>query len=140
MTCFGDIQGLFETHSNNVLNFSITLSTYITHSDHDIITVTIDTSDLIRNNRKNTVYDKLPTGNAHTRVIYDCDNIEKVTWENFQFNIKDQIDSLDQNIIEEKANFTKYSQKNIDTGRNAKNWQKKWREKQWLFLAILSYC
>ncbi|UZO00488.1 uncharacterized protein OCT59_011619 [Rhizophagus irregularis] len=27
----------------------------------------------------------------------------------------------------------------VPTGRNAKNRQKKWREKQWLFLAILGY-
>ncbi|PKY62691.1 hypothetical protein RhiirA4_489641 [Rhizophagus irregularis] len=38
---------------------------------------------LIQNNRKNTVYDKLPTGNTYTRVMYDCNNIETEMWDNF---------------------------------------------------------
>ncbi|CAB4403165.1 unnamed protein product [Rhizophagus irregularis] len=103
-----------ENHSNNLMNFSITPSTYITHSDHDIVTLTMDTSVLIRNNRKNTVYDKLPNGNAHTRVLYDCDDIETEKWDKFQLNIKDQLNSLDQEILENKVNLTEYSQEDID--------------------------
>ncbi|CAB5188318.1 unnamed protein product [Rhizophagus irregularis] len=103
-----------ETHSNKLVNFSITPSTFITHSDHNIITLTMDTSDLIRNNRKNTVYDKLPTGNTHSRVIYDCDNIETERWDNFRLNIKNQLNSLDQDLLEDRANFKEYSQEDID--------------------------
>ncbi|EXX63116.1 hypothetical protein RirG_155300 [Rhizophagus irregularis DAOM 197198w] len=103
-----------ETHSNKLVNFSITPSTFITHSDHDIITLTMDTSDLIRNNRKNTVYDKLPTGNTHSRVMYDCDNIEMEKWDNFWLNIKNQLNSLDQDLLEDRANFKEYSQEDID--------------------------
>jgi hypothetical protein len=103
-----------ETHSNKLLNFSITPSTFITSSDHDIITLTMDTSDLIRNNRKNTVYDKLPNDNAHTRVVYNCDNIEKETWDNFRLNIKNQLNSLDQDVLEDKVNLTEHSQEDID--------------------------
>ncbi|EXX71848.1 hypothetical protein RirG_074830 [Rhizophagus irregularis DAOM 197198w] len=103
-----------ETHSNKLVNFSITPSTFITHSDHNIITLTMDTSDLIRNNRKNTVYDKLPTGNTHSRVMYDCDNIEMERWDNFRLNIKNQLNSLDQDLLEDRANFKEYSQEDID--------------------------
>ncbi|RGB43473.1 hypothetical protein C1646_749700 [Rhizophagus diaphanus] len=73
-----------------------------------------DTSDLIRNNRKNTVYDKLPTDNTYSRVIYDCDNIETERWDNFWLNIKNQLNSLDQNLFEDRANFKEYSQEDID--------------------------
>uniref|UniRef100_U9T5E4 Endonuclease/exonuclease/phosphatase domain-containing protein n=1 Tax=Rhizophagus irregularis (strain DAOM 181602 / DAOM 197198 / MUCL 43194) TaxID=747089 RepID=U9T5E4_RHIID len=103
-----------ETHSNKLVNFSITPSTFITHSDHDIITLTMDTSDLIRNNKKNTVYDKLPTGNTHSRVMYDCDNIETERWDNFRLNIKNQLNSLDRDLLENRANFKEYSQEDID--------------------------
>ncbi|PKC02881.1 DNase I-like protein [Rhizophagus irregularis] len=108
-----------ETHSNKLLNFSITPSTFITSSDHDIITLTMDTSALIRNNRKNTVYDKLPTDNTHNRVIYNCDNIEMETWDNFRLNIKNQLNNLVQDFLEEKVNLAEYSQEAID-----KYWEK----------------
>ncbi|PKY59055.1 hypothetical protein RhiirA4_481495 [Rhizophagus irregularis] len=68
-----------KIHSNKLLNFSITPLTFITSSDYNIIILTMDTSALIRNNRKNTVYDKLPTDNVHTRVMYNCNNIETKT-------------------------------------------------------------
>jgi hypothetical protein len=103
-----------EAYSNNLLNFSITPSTYITHSDHDIITVILDTADLIRNNRTNTIYDNLPKGSIHSRVTYDCDNLEKSTWDNFRHNIRDQIDSLEQNFLREKASLTEYSQEDVE--------------------------
>ncbi|PKC12454.1 hypothetical protein RhiirA5_396918 [Rhizophagus irregularis] len=103
-----------ENISNNLMNFSITPSTFITHSDHDIITLTMDTSILIRNNRKNTVYDKLPIGNAYTRVLYDCDDIKTEKWDKFRLNIKSQLNSLDQEIIEDKVNIKEYSQEDID--------------------------
>ncbi|CAB5202889.1 unnamed protein product [Rhizophagus irregularis] len=103
-----------EIYSNNLLNFSITPSTFITQSDHDIITITMDTSDLIRNNRKNTIYNKLPTGNAHTKVMYDCDNIDTETWEKFRLNIRNQLNSLDQDVPEDRENFADYSQEDID--------------------------
>ncbi|CAB5332038.1 unnamed protein product [Rhizophagus irregularis] len=74
----------------------------------------MDTSALIRNNRKNTVYDKLPTDIAHTRVIYNCDNIETETWDNFRLNIKNQLNNLDQDFLEDSANLAEYSQENID--------------------------
>ncbi|CAB5396479.1 unnamed protein product [Rhizophagus irregularis] len=74
----------------------------------------MDTSALIRNNRKNTVYDKLPTDNAHTRVIYNCDNIEMETWDNFWHNIKNQLNNLDQDFLEDSVNLAEYSQEDID--------------------------
>ncbi|CAB4378027.1 unnamed protein product [Rhizophagus irregularis] len=77
----------------------------------------MDTSALIRNNRKNTVYDKLPTDIAHTRVIYNCDNIETETWDNFRLNIKNQLNNLDQDFLEDSANLAEYSQENIDSSQ-----------------------
>ncbi|PKY36061.1 hypothetical protein RhiirB3_457907 [Rhizophagus irregularis] len=103
-----------EIHSNKLLNFLITPSTFITSSDHDIITLIMDTSALIRNNRKNTVYDKLPTDNAYISVIYNCDNIKTETWDNFRLNIKNQLNNLDQNFLEDSANLAEYSQKDIN--------------------------
>ncbi|PKY31305.1 hypothetical protein RhiirB3_488751 [Rhizophagus irregularis] len=110
-----------ETHSNKLLNFSITPSTFITSSDYDIITLTMDTLVLIQNNRKNTVYDKLPNDNAHTRVVYNCDNIEKEMWDNFWLNIKNQLNSLDQDILKDKVNLTEHSQEDIDRYWNILN-------------------
>ncbi|CAB4374004.1 unnamed protein product [Rhizophagus irregularis] len=81
----------------------------------------MDTLVLIRNNRKNTVYDKLPNNNAHTRVVYNCDNIEKETWDNFRLNIKNQLNSLDQDVFEDKVNLTEHFQKNIDRYWNILN-------------------
>ncbi|CAB5135627.1 unnamed protein product [Rhizophagus irregularis] len=68
----------------------------------------------ILNNRKNTVYDKLPIGNAHTKVLYDCDDIEAEKWDKFRLNIKSQLNSLDQEVIENKVYITEYSQEDID--------------------------
>ncbi|PKK71018.1 hypothetical protein RhiirC2_849476 [Rhizophagus irregularis] len=70
----------------------------------------MNTSDLIRNNRKNT----LPTGNTHSRVMYDYDNIKTEKWNNFWLNIKNQLNSLDQDLLEDRANFKEYSQEDID--------------------------
>ncbi|EXX70241.1 hypothetical protein RirG_089230 [Rhizophagus irregularis DAOM 197198w] len=110
-----------ETHSNKLLNFSITPSTFITSSDYDIITLTMDTLVLIQNNRKNMVYDKLPNDNAYTRVVYNCDNIEKEMWDNFWLNIKNQLNSLDQDILKDKVNLTEHSQEDIDRYWNILN-------------------
>ncbi|EXX56020.1 hypothetical protein RirG_219950 [Rhizophagus irregularis DAOM 197198w] len=74
----------------------------------------MDTSDLIRNNRKNTIYNKLPTGNAHTKVMYDCDNTDTETWKKFRLNISNQLNSLDQDVPEDRENFADYSQEDID--------------------------
>jgi hypothetical protein len=74
----------------------------------------MDTSDLIRNNRKNTIYNKLPTGNAHTKVMYDCDNTNTETWEKFRLNIRNQLNSFDQDVPEDRENFADYSQEDID--------------------------
>jgi hypothetical protein len=46
--------------------------------------------------------------------MYDCDNIETERWDNFRLNIKNQLNSLDQDLLEDRANFKEYSQEDID--------------------------
>ncbi|PKC02163.1 hypothetical protein RhiirA5_425659 [Rhizophagus irregularis] len=60
------------------------------------------------------IYDKLPTDNAYTRVIYNCVNIKIETWDNFWLNIKNQLNNLDQNFLKDNVNLAEYFQKDID--------------------------
>uniref|UniRef100_U9SWC5 Uncharacterized protein n=1 Tax=Rhizophagus irregularis (strain DAOM 181602 / DAOM 197198 / MUCL 43194) TaxID=747089 RepID=U9SWC5_RHIID len=105
-----------ENISNNLMNFSITPSTFITHSDHDIITLTMDTSILIRNNRKNTVYDKLP---IDQEVIEDKVNIKEYSqedidryWDKLNSVIVSAADSeLPRKVIRLHNTFIRYNKK-----------------------------
>lgn len=68
---------MFKAYSNNLLNFLITPSMYIIHSDYNIIIAILNIIDLIRNNRINTIYDNLPKSSIHSKIIYNCNNLKK---------------------------------------------------------------
>ncbi|PKB93368.1 hypothetical protein RhiirA5_441480, partial [Rhizophagus irregularis] len=60
-------------------------------------------------------------GNAHTIVLYDCDDIEMEKCNKFWLNIKNQLNSLDQKVIKNKANLTEYFQEDINRYWNKLN-------------------